>query len=187
MAILAAEPNLYPPTLLDTDDGSAATEQAWWVLHTKPRQEKALARDLYDRQVPFYLPLLSHHQRIRGRAVTSYLPLFTSYVFLFGTQEQRVAALATHRVVHSLTVADQQRLWSDLTQLRQLIDSGRPITPEDRLAPGDLVEICNGPLAGLRGKLLAIDNQRRFVVEVDFIQKGASVVLEELIQLRPAR
>jgi transcriptional antiterminator RfaH len=187
MPILTAEPNLYPPTLLELEPGMAGTDQCWWVLHTKPRQEKALARDLHGREVPYYLPLVSRRHRLRGRALTSHLPLFTSYLFLYATPEQRVAALATHRVVHSLPVANQYRLRKDLCQLRQLIDSGRPITPEERLMPGDLVEICNGPLAGLQGKILAIESRRRFVVEVDFIQKGASILLDELIQVRPAR
>ena len=38
-----------------------------------------------------------------------------------------------------------------------------------------------GPLAGLKGKILETVSRRRFVVEVDFIQRGASVVLNDYV------
>src|SRR5262249_29837258 len=93
-------------------------------------------------------------------------------------------ALATKRVVRSLTVNDQARLWGDLRQLERMIALGQPITPESRLGPGMPVEISSGPLAGLRGKILRNASGRQFVVEVDFIQKGASVVLDDCVLVR---
>jgi transcriptional antiterminator RfaH len=113
--------------------------------------------------------------------LTSYVPLFPSYVFVYGTREERVSALATNRIVRTLDVADQERLWNDLRQVQTLIKSGTPITPEERLGPGDVVEIKSGPLAGLRGKILRTASGRRFVVQVDFIQRGASVVLDDFV------
>src|SRR5207302_6368574 len=92
--------------------------------------------------------------RVRGRIMTSHVPLFAGYVFLLGDRDERVTALATRRVVQSLEVKDQEGLWRDLRQLQRLISSGAPIKPEDRLAPGMSVEITSGPLAGLKGKIL---------------------------------
>ncbi|MBV9124901.1 MAG: antitermination protein NusG, partial [Planctomycetes bacterium] len=138
-----------------------------------------LARYLLDRQVAFYLPLISHRWRSRGRTLTSYVPLFTSYLFLLTTPEERVTALASGRVVQSLAVADQDRLWRDLQQIHRLIATGAPVTPVDRLAPGMPVEIRGGPLAGMKGKIVRTASGRRFIVEVDFIQRGASVLLED--------
>jgi len=151
----------------------------WWVIHTKPRQEKSLARALYGGKVPFYLPLISRTRRVRGSRITSYLPLFPGYVFLLGDREERLKALAMSPVVRSLEVVGQDRLWHDLIQIHSLIESGAPITPEDQLAPGALVEICSGPLAGLKGTILDTASGRRFIVQVDFIQRGASVLLDE--------
>ena len=55
---------------------------------------------------------------------------------------------------------------------------GASIALEDRMVPGALVEIQCGPLAGLRGKIVQETSCKRFVVEVDFIQRGASVLLD---------
>ena len=178
MPILPLEPQMFPPDLLEAAAADSADERAWWVLHTRPRQEKSLARNLYAAQIPFYLPLTRGQTRIRNRLTTSTLPLFTSYLFLRANQQERVAALATSRVVHSLRVADQRQLLRDLAQVNRLLQLGVPVTAEDRLIPGALVEIQCGPLAGLRGKIVQAATGKRFIVEVDFLQRGASVLVE---------
>src|SRR5207245_2119577 len=90
-----------------------------------------------------------------------------------------LVAMSTRRVVSALSVVEQEGLWHNLCQVHRLITSGQPITPEDQLVPGNVVEIRSGPLAGLRGKILQRASRRRFVVEVDFIQRGASVLLDD--------
>jgi transcription antitermination factor NusG len=184
MPILAAEPCWYPGPLFEDSQSATTADRVWWVLHTKPRQEKSLARQLYVGQVPFYLPLIARRLRIRGRAMTSHVPLFGGYIFVLGNREERLAALTTNRVVQCLEVKDQAGLWQDLRQLWRLIASGAPITPEDKLAPGMNVQITSGPLAGLKGTILRTANGRRFVVSVDFIQRGASVLLEDFVLVR---
>jgi transcription antitermination factor NusG len=129
--------------------------------------------------MPFYLPLARRRLRVRGRPLTSFVPLFPGYLFLLADRDERVAALATRRVVRTLEVADQEGLWRDLRQIYQLIASGAPVTPEDKLVPGAAVEIRCGPLAGLRGVIVRAASGHRFVVQVDFIQRGASVLIDE--------
>jgi transcription antitermination factor NusG len=182
MPILPAEIVQYPDELFAALPGGG---EAWWVLHTRPRQEKSLARELLAGRVPFYLPQVSRRACTRGRVFTSHVPLFPGYVFLLGNDRQRIAALATRRVVHSLPVVDQESLWQELGQIHRLIEAGAPVTPEERLGPGQAVEICSGPLTGLRGIILRIAAGRRFVVRVDFIQRGASVELDDFTVVRP--
>ena len=180
MPILQPEPAQFPEHLFADETPSPELGQRdWWVLHTRPRQEKSVARDLHHRQVPFYLPLVPHRSRIRGRIMTSYLPLFAGYVFLLAGAEERLAALSTNRIVRTLPVPETAGLWQDLRQIHRLIASGSPLTREDRLAPGMKVEIKSGPLAGLKGTIVRGASGRRFVVAVDFIQQGASVLLDD--------
>lgn len=178
MPILQAEPQTFPELLFNQDRGIFA-ERNWWVLHCRPRQEKSVARQLYASNTPFYLPLIPRRLRIRNRILTSHLPLFSGYMFLLALPQERLDALTSGRVVRSLQVRDQEQLWRDLTQIDRLICTGAPITPEERFVPGSLVEIRNGPLAGLRGKIVNRASRRRFVVEVDFIERGASVLLDD--------
>jgi transcriptional antiterminator RfaH len=178
MPILPAEPTTFPEGLLEAPLAPELADRLWWVLHTRARQEKALGRQLREHRAPYFLPLTRRRLMVRGRPLTSFVPLFTGYVFLLADDGERLAALGTGRVVQSLPVPDQGRLWDQLRQILRLLAAGRPVASVERLAPGAMVEIRSGPLAGLRGKVLQTSSERRFVVQVDFIQRGASVVLE---------
>lgn len=187
MPILSAEPACYPEDLFAQQEAALENNQRLWVLHSKPRQEKALARELYTRKNSFFLPLRTQRSRSRGRTITSQIPLFSSYVFLLADDEERLQALKTNRVVHTLAVEDQRRLWFDLYQLKSLLYSQVAVSVEDSPPVGSIVEICSGPLAGLKGKLVGSDRAQRFLVEVDLIQKCAVVTLAEGTEIKPSR
>jgi transcriptional antiterminator RfaH len=187
MPILPAEPDRYPPQLLDLSLSDVPhPDRVWWVLHTRPRQEKSLARRLYSDGIAHYLPAIPRRCQVRGRVLTAHVPLFTSYVFLFANREERLAALTTDRIVQVLDVHDQEQLWHDLRQIERLLACGAAVHAESGLAPGTPVEITTGPLAGLKGTVVRTASGRRFVVRVDFIQQGASVLLDDcaLLPLR---
>jgi len=184
MPILPAEPSVYPGQLFGDQAAPQMDGRLWHVLHTKPRQEKSLARQLRQSELPFFLPLIARRAMRRGRLQTSYLPLFTGYCFLLASEKERIKALATNRIVRALQVPDQGKLWEDLQQIHRLIETGAPITPEGRLIPGALVEIRSGPLTGMKGVIVRTAKAKRFVVQVDFIQRGASVELEDYMLAR---
>lgn len=180
MPILSEEPSLYPETLLD---GMICepSDRRWLVLYTKARQEKAISRDLLAYQVPFYLPLVKKTSVYRGRTITSHVPLFAGYVFLYGTEEERVRGLTTNRVSRILAVDDPERLVFDLRQLRHLIASNAPLTVESRLVPGNRVRVRHGPFAGLEGAVLTRRGNTRLLVSVNFLQQGASVEIDDFL------
>src|SRR5262249_53105919 len=140
MPILAPETEIYPVNLL-ADAGFDAAGREWWGLHTRPRHEKSLARQLFTQRVPFFLPLIPRHNEVRGRVLISHIPLFGGYVFLLANPQERLLALGTRRVVLSLKVPDPEGLWCDLRQIRRLIEAGAVLTPEERLPRGEPVEI----------------------------------------------
>lgn len=178
MPILGDETNVFPETLLDESFGDE-TERQWWVLYTKSKQEKAIARELLAQEVPFYLPLVTKLTYVRGKGVPSRKPLFAGYVFLFGTDEERVLGLKTNRISRVLPVDDPEQLQRELGDLERLIRSGAPLTIEARLAPGRPVRIRSGPLEGLEGTVITRRGQTRLLVSVQFLQQGASVEIDD--------
>jgi transcriptional antiterminator RfaH len=174
--ILAAEPDLHPDGLFAGPP--PADDRAWWLAHTKPRQEKALARQLCAAGLSFYLPCAPHRTRVRNRVLTSYRPLFPGYVFVRVSDDERGGVYVENRVARLATVGDQDRLWADLRNVRRLLDLGRPVTAEDRLGPGAPVAVRTGPLAGLTGTVVRAVSGHKFVVRVDLIQRGVSVVVD---------
>lgn len=178
MPILDEQPQRFPEQLLD-ELAAAPGNRSWWVLYTKARQEKSLARELWQWQVPFYLPQIRQARRVRGRRIESFLPLFSGYLFLLGDESERLQSLKTNRVSRVLPVHDADRLVFDLKQLSHLIASNAPLTVESRLQPGDRVRVRSGLLAGLEGVVLHRRGGTRLLIVVDFLQQGASVEIDD--------
>jgi transcriptional antiterminator RfaH len=176
---------LLPPTLFVAGPPGADGPHRWWVLHTRPRAEKSLARRCLRHDLAYFLPQHRRQWRHRGRPFASHVPLFPGYLFLYGDGASRLAALETKLVARCIPVEDQAGLHADLARVHRLIVSEAPLTPEERLGPGDLVDIVAGPLAGLQGKVLRKGKQLKLLVEVQFLQRGVSAEVESWM-LRPA-
>lgn len=178
MPILDAEPTRYPTDVLALAR-DAIGDRVWWAVYTKARQEKALARSLFGANVPFYLPLIPKDNAIRGRKIRSHIPLFSGYVFLYGTGEEREKTLATNRVSRIMPVPDQQQLVYDLTNVDQLIAANVPLTLESRISAGDWVRVKTGPFRGTEGIVVRRRTNARLLVAVQFLQQGVSVEIED--------
>ena len=184
MPILQAEPNINPTDLLDNDQyqpNLVRESASWWNFCTKSRQEKSLARELLERDLAFYLPLIQRRLLIRSRPVYSQVPLFTGYVFLKGTNKARLRALATNRVAQTIPCHDGQQLTTDPQKIKRLIDGGVPLTVEPRLKPNQRVRIRARALTGLEGMVLKRRNQLRLLVWVTMLQQGVSLDIDDYL------
>jgi transcriptional antiterminator RfaH len=180
MPILPAEPEMFPDDLWDEVERSPVASRRWYCLHTRPRQEKATARDLRTGQAPFYLPQIVQETRTpAGRKIRSTLPLFGGYLFLFGSEVDRVTALRTNRLVNILEVIDQAGLVRDLRQVHRMLSSGLAIEPEPAAVVGGRVRIASGPLTGLVGTVVRRGKRDHFVAVVQILGLGATVALED--------
>src|SRR5262245_16696363 len=177
MALLPLETNVFPDNLL-AQPTAERDGQRWWVLHTKPRAEKQLARRLLARRVAFFLPLYHRQWRSSGRLRSAFLPVFPGYLFLSGDDDSRRWSLETNLVVRTLHVEDQPQLTEDLVRVHQLIQHGSALAPEDRLRPGTRVEIISGPLAGMEGTVLRRGKRLKFFIEVRLLQQGVSAEID---------
>jgi len=183
MPVLPRELSVSPANLFAGGSQFESGDSRWWALHTRPRCEKSLARNLSRHEIAYFLPLREAVRKYQRRVVRSQLPLFPGYLFLYGTDEDRRRSLETNLTVNCLNIDDQPRVASDLARLFELIESGTPVLPESRLQPGMAAQIMSGPLAGMRGTVIRRGSTLKFVIEVDFLQRGAFVELDaSLIQ-----
>ncbi|MBC7354417.1 MAG: UpxY family transcription antiterminator [Thermogutta sp.] len=184
MPIRPKEPDIFPENLLD-EGHSLAVEGRWWALYTKARQEKILMQRLRELRIAHYCPLVPKRTKTpKGRIFTSYIPLFSGYVFLCGQDEDRYRAVTTNCVSKCIEVPDKETLVSELRSIKRVIASGLPLLPESRITTGTRVRIRSGPLAGIEGVVVSRHGEERFIVMVSFIQQGASL-LADLVELEP--
>lgn len=184
MPILPAEPEFYPPDLWDRPrpggDPGGPSEVVWRCLYVKPRQEKAVGRELLKLRLSYYLPQVIKEDRTpQGRKIRSVVPLFPGYLFLLGDLEARLAALRGNRLVSVLEVSDQAALERDLRQIHKMLTSGLPVAPEPVVPVGARVRIATGPLTGVEGTVIRRGRRDQFVAVVRFLGRGAVVDLED--------
>jgi hypothetical protein len=143
LPILAKEIDRFPENLFELADSDETAE--WHLLYTRSRREKDLMRRLLANQVPFYGPCaLKKNRSPAGRVRTTWLPLFSNYVFLLGGHEELLVAKKTSCVSRASVVGEKQSLTEDLRRLSSLIGSEAPVQVEQRLVGGDLVRVKAG-------------------------------------------
>lgn len=152
----------------------------WWVVHTKSRQEKALAGDLARLDVFCYLPVYTKQtvNRRTGRIFSADVPLFPGYAFINGTREDREQALKTNRLARTIEVVDPQRLVHELMQVQRMLVSGAPFSRSGRLRRGDAVRVTRGPLRGVEGVVIRVRSRWRLVLNVDMLGQSVQVEVE---------
>ncbi len=181
MPILARELDQFPDDLLEQQGLGLEADNRWWAVYTKSRHEKELMRRLCGLNIAFYTPLIARRTRSPGgRTRTAYIALFAGYVFLYGNEFDRCRALTTNCVSRCLRVWDGVQLTRDLRHIHRLIELGAPLTPEARLEPGVRVRVRSGPLAGIEGVVIKRAGATRLQIAVNFLQQGASLLLEDI-------
>lgn len=178
MPLLPKDTDIYPSDLLDGEH-SLDGDRRWWTLYTRVRQEKSLSRELHTWGIPYYLPLIKKSHLHRGRKRSSYLPLFSSYVFLFASNEERIRALSTERVAQALPAPDPADLLRDLQQIQRLIQAEVPLTLESKIQPGERVRVKTGVLAGIEGIVHSRTKSTKLVVLVNLLKQGVSLEVED--------
>lgn len=189
-------PFLYPLDLLDATSGRSTDEHSvrhellqrqgldgdtprWWLIHTKPRNEKALAGELRALDVAHYLPVTKCKALTRGRPRVTRAPQFPGYLFLWGTLDQRLSALKTNRIVATHQIDDQKSLSNQLWDLADLINKGVPLRIEDRLVAGQYVRVKSGLLRDKRGIIMRRAGKTRLFVLINEMLGGVSLDIEQ--------
>lgn len=171
MPILKREPDRFPVDVFEL----AREDHPWSVAHVRSRQEKALARQLAESTVPFYLPQAERRIRRSGRTFVSHSPLFGGYVFLRANRSQLDRAFRTNAVVRVIQVTDQETLHGELSQLSELQRLGAALVPHPHLEPGDAVRVNEGVFTGFTGIVLRGNGALRLVVSVSFLRQSIAV------------
>ncbi len=156
-----------------------AGDARWHVLHTKSRQEKAVAAALNAAGFSTYLPLLAHVRFYGHRKRRVELPLFSSYVFLSGPREATHLAIATGRVANVIPVADQNRFEHEVRQIRKALDGGAQLHPYSFLTRGRRVRVTAGPFRDIEGLIEEEPGcADRLVLQVQALGRATSLEID---------
>ncbi len=172
------KPQDNPPLTWPEGGTMADFEGLWWVVHTKSRNEKALAQDLISRNISYFLPMTWQVRRKSGRTLRSLLPLFGGYLFFCGTEDERVELLRTNRVANLISVENQEKIVRELSQIESALHAGAPLIPHKYIETGRHCRVIAGPLMGLEGIVIRIKGTMRLVLQVDILGKATSTEID---------
>ncbi|MFQ5502784.1 MAG: transcription termination/antitermination NusG family protein [Phycisphaerae bacterium] len=171
-----------PPMTLDMDEPLSGIEGIWSVLHTRARNEKALAWELYNLNITYFLPLVRRSRKYLGRRAEVTIPLFPGYIFLACRfEEERYAALRTHRIAKVITVDDQQRLIGELDNIRRTVNTPHMIDLYPRITRGRRCRVVAGCLKGIEGVVVKRNRVSRIFLDVSMLGQSAVVEIDAML------
>jgi len=150
--------------------------ERWWVAHTKARFEKAFAWDLMKRKIGHFLPLVERVRFSGGRKRRVMMPLFPSYVFFCGTEEDRHRAMGTNRLCRTIKVVRQESLVRELLAVEKALRHDVPLDLYPFAAAGQVCRVTAGPFVGIEGKVVGWSKTALLAMEVGIL--GQAAVME---------
>lgn len=151
----------------------------WYLVHTKPKQEKCALQNLGQQGYECYLPTISI-EKLRGRVLAvADEALFPRYLFVRLGQGESAKSWSPIRSTKgvsrlvsfgSIPAKVDDRI-VDFLKVREALHKGH-IPMFDR---GERVQIGEGAFAGIEGVYQMTDGERRAMVLIELLSKPVSV------------
>ena len=150
----------------------------WWVAHTKSRAEKAFAWDLHRRGIGYYLPMVERVGVSGGKKRRVLAPLFPSYVFLCGNEEDRYEAMTTDHLCQTIGVVDQDGLVGELMHIHKALTGHAELDLYPYATVGRRCRVTAGPFRGVEGCVIQRRQLARLLLQVSILGQGASMEID---------
>jgi transcriptional antiterminator RfaH len=157
----------------------------WYAVQTRPRQESVAVCNLQRLGYDTYLPKIRVRKRRRQQWCKVVEPLFSRYLFINVTLgEQSTASVRSTRGVVGL-VRFGTKLQSVpehvISYLRQNEENDTSQRADDRWPhkPGDVVQVLQGPFAGLSGVYQMEKDDHRALLFIELLGRRNTVVVAQ--------
>jgi transcription antitermination factor NusG len=154
-------------------------EPKWHALFVRSNQEKRVAQHLFSREIQYFLPAYESIRQWQDRKVKLISPLFPGYIFVRLSLVDYSKVLLVPNVVNLVGARNIPSVISDeeIEWIRQGIAHGKA-EPHPYLKVGNPVVITAGPMAGMKGSLIRIQNCARVLVRLNSISRAFSVEVD---------
>lgn len=144
----------------------------WYVLYTKPRNEKKAALDLEKIGVTVYCPLVTEIHQWSDRKKKVEVPLIKSYIFVQLEEKNREIVFQAPGIVRYVLWLKKPAIVRE-SEIKLLQESLKETISEVevmQMKPGDLMDISSGPFKGKKGIVNEVNGK-----SVQFILQGLGV------------
>jgi transcription antitermination factor NusG len=156
------------------------TSDRWYALYVRSRHEKTVENSLRSKGYTVFSPVYRTKRKRVDRIAEIEVALFPGYVFCQFDCNKRLPILMTPGVVGVVGRANRPEPVDDaeIASIRTVALAGRPVQPWPFLKFGQRIRLQSGPLAGVEGIFLRIQDEDHVIVSVSLLQRAVSVVIE---------
>ena len=150
----------------------------WYAVYTRPRWEKKVADLLTRKKIENYCPLNKVKKQWADRKKIVYEPLFTSYVFVYISNQELIPTKETEGIVNFLYWQGKPAVikQEEIDVIKQFLNEHEAVSIERAdINPNDQIQIIHGPLMMREGKVVEV---RSKTVKVMIPSIGFNLVAE---------
>lgn len=158
-----------------------STEECWYAVCCKPRQEAIAEENLLRQGYRVYLPRIRNAHHRRGQWIDVVEPLFPRYLFIRVDPTLRSTApvRSTRGAIGLVRFGGQpaaipEEVIDALAQ-REAPDSGLHQDNRPLFCTGESIKLTEGPLAGMEGIFVEEDGEKRVTVLLELLGKSNKV------------
>jgi transcriptional antiterminator RfaH len=152
----------------------------WYVIHTKPRQEKRALSNLQNQGYQCYLPIIAIEKLSRERLNVIEEPLFPRYLFISldaSRYGQNWSPIRSTWGVSGLVSfgSEPAIINSSLIDLLRQQERGLSEDPHRLFSEGESLLVVEGPFAGLQAIYQMSNGENRAMVLIELMGKSAQM------------
>ena len=157
-----------------------AAADRWYALFVRSRHEKTVENSLRSKCYNVFSPSYRTKRKRVDRIAEIEVPLFPGYVFCQFDPSKRLPILMTPGVVGVVGPGNRPAPVDDteIASIRTVALAGRSVQPWPFLRVGQRIRMQSGPLTGIEGIFLRVQDEDHLIVSVTLLQRAVSVVIE---------
>lgn len=154
---------------------------SWYLIYTKPCQEKKLAIQLQENEIEYYLPTIKTVRKWHDRKKIIDVPIFPSYVFVnLKTPQHYYNAMNSDGFLYFVKSGKEiAKVKQDtINEIKVVLDHGKDVeVSHEHFAPGQQLIIQKGPLTGLNCQVVEHNNKQKILVRIELLQRSILATL----------
>lgn len=153
----------------------------WYVLQTRPRNEKVVHRQIQQKGIEVFTPLIEKIRIWSDRKKKIEVPLFSGYVFVFGNEEERVRAITnTIGAMRYIFYENRPAIVSEreIELIKQTLAEPEKVRIEEKkIKKGDMILVSHGIFKGMKGYVNEFRGNYRLTVNLEELSYSFSIIL----------
>jgi transcriptional antiterminator RfaH len=153
----------------------------WYVLQTKPRKESLVISQVEQKNIEAFSPFIEKIKIWSDRKKKVNVPLFSGYVFVYATEEERKKAIKD--TIGSLKYIFFQKRPAivkedEINFIKQAMIEPERISVEDKkIKKGDMINVTYGHFKGMKGIVNEFRGKYKLTVNLEELAYSVSIIL----------